>query len=328
MSSRIVSGVVVAALLSFAAPAFAQNNGAAAEALFVEAKKLAAAGKFAEACPKFAESNRLDRGAGTMIHLADCYEKNKQTASAWATYREAASAAQALNRRDWEKLANGRANALEPKLAMLVVKVADPAPKIEVKRDDAVIEKPSWGIKLPIDTGAHTVTANAPGFQPFTVKITIAADGEQKVVDVPKLTADAPAVATTTPPPPTTTPDSQPPPKVVVDDGADTRRTVGYIVGGVGIAGIGVGAVTGFLAIGKNKDSKDLCPTEGACPSKDGVDANDSAKKLGTISTIGFIAGGVLLATGAVLVITSRSKYALVPNIGPQNAGLTVAGRF
>src|SRR6185295_18781275 len=86
-------------------PAFAGNE-VAAEALFGEAKKLAAAGKYAEACPKFAESNRLDRGAGTMIHLGDCYEKNKQSASAWATYKEAASAAQAINRKDWEKLSN------------------------------------------------------------------------------------------------------------------------------------------------------------------------------------------------------------------------------
>ena len=79
--------------------AFAGGNEAAAEALFDEAKKLANDGKFAEACPKFAESNRLDRGAGTLIHLADCYEKNKQTASAWATFKEAASAAQAISRR-------------------------------------------------------------------------------------------------------------------------------------------------------------------------------------------------------------------------------------
>src|ERR1700712_5045212 len=92
---------VSCALVLFAGPALAAD-AVTAEALFDEAKKLAAAGDFAKACPMFAEANRLDRGAGTLLHLADCYEKNRQSASAWATYKEAASAAQALNRPEWE----------------------------------------------------------------------------------------------------------------------------------------------------------------------------------------------------------------------------------
>src|SRR4051794_40657418 len=45
----------------------------AAEALFDEGKLLAKAGKYSEACPKFAESLRLDTGIGIMLFLADCY---------------------------------------------------------------------------------------------------------------------------------------------------------------------------------------------------------------------------------------------------------------
>src|SRR6187399_829900 len=103
-----LAAFTLSALMLRSVPARAGDE-AAAEALFLEAKKLAAAGKLAEACPKFAESNRLDRGAGTLIHLADCYEKNGQSASAWATFKDAASAAQALGRGDWQKLATQRA---------------------------------------------------------------------------------------------------------------------------------------------------------------------------------------------------------------------------
>ena len=161
---RLVPAVLAAASLVLLAPSAAwAGNEAAAEALFVEAQKLVKEKKYAEACPKFAESNRLDRGAGTLIHLADCYEKNKQTASAWATYKEAASAAQALGRADWQKLATQRSNALEPKLAKLTIKVSDPVDKLEVTKDGAPYAQASWGVALPVDVGSHTVEASAPG---------------------------------------------------------------------------------------------------------------------------------------------------------------------
>ncbi len=323
-----VGGLVSCTVLAAAAPARA-GDAAAAEALFVEGKKLVQQGKYAEACPKFAESNRLDRGAGTLIHLADCYEKTKQTASAWATYKEAASAAQALGRQDWEKLANKRANALEPTLAKLTIKVTEPADKIEVARDGTAVSQASWGVALPIDSGAHTIEASAPGRKPFKTSVTIAKDGDKAEVTVPKLDAeDKPAVAATSPPTPATT--TTPPPARGGDDGSG-QRTLGFIVGGVGLVGVGVGAVTGLMAMSKNNQSKDKCPNAGACADRAGVDANDSAKTLGLVSTIGFIAGGVGLAAGAFLIFTagpSKTGLRVVPTAGPKDAGLSLGGTF
>jgi hypothetical protein len=318
------------------APALAGNE-AAAEALFIEAKKLAAEGKLADACPKFAESNRLDRGAGTLIHLADCYEKNHQSASAWATFREAASAAQGLGRADWEKLANQRANALEPKLAKLTIKVLEPADKIEVTRDGSPTSHASWGVAIPVDVGTHVVQASAPGRKTFKTSLVIRTDGDRDEVVVPKLetpvagAAAAPGAA-----------------KPAGADGAShgsSQSTIGYVVGGIGIAGVAVGAVTGLMAIGKNNESKQACPEAGACASNDAVEAADSAKKLGTVSTIAFIAGGLGVAVGAVLVLTapsssgdhgsSTSKSAastrglrVVPSTDGRSAGMSFLGVF
>jgi hypothetical protein len=75
--------------------------------LFEQGKALVERGNFPDACPKFAESLRLDPGLGTMLWLADCLENNGQTASAWAQFKEAAAAA-ALSRDPREKIARER----------------------------------------------------------------------------------------------------------------------------------------------------------------------------------------------------------------------------
>src|SRR6185503_5066326 len=93
---RIASAVFITSALLLAAPASAEPSAAdkaVADALFTEGKKLLAAGRAAEACPKFVESQRLDPGLGTMLNLADCLEQIGQTASAWGLFNELEDAA-------------------------------------------------------------------------------------------------------------------------------------------------------------------------------------------------------------------------------------------
>lgn len=336
---RTSVGVAMAFVVVCAsARAHAGGDEAAAEALFVEAKKLAAQKKYAEACPKFAESNRLDRGAGTLIHLGDCYEKNKQAASAWATYKEAASAAQALGRKDWEKLATQRANALEPKLARLTIVVDKGNGTIEVSRDGTSVAQASFGLPIPVDVGQHTVEATAAGHKPFKTTATVSKDGETVEVTVPKLEADA--VAAPSPPPKPAETATVTAPKAS-DDGSG-QRTIGFVVGGIGVAGLAAGAITGLMAMSKSSDAKATCATDGPCASREAVDASESAKTLGLVSTIGFIAGGVALAAGAALVFTApkegdtgakaaaakRPTFRVAPTAAPTGGGLTVLGVF
>ena len=331
---RASTAALTLGFLLVSLPAFAGNE-VAAEALFGEAKKLAAAGKYAEACPKFAESNRLDRGAGTMIHLGDCYEKNKQSASAWATYKEAASAAQAINRKDWEKLANDRASALEKKLAHLTIKVEAANDRAEVTRDGTVISKAEWAVPIPVDIGAHAVEAKQNGFKTFTTNVTVSKDGDNVEVTVPALEQETPVVAPQVPqnqpPPPTPQPVTEPPADADKGGGSG-QRTLGFAVAGLGVAGIAVGAITGLMAVGKSNDAKTKCKTDGVCPVKSAVDDADSAKSFATISTIGFIIGGVAAGAGAVLIFTApsgkKTGVRIVPEAGPSSAGLTVLGAF
>src|SRR4051812_42817536 len=112
------------ALLSGAAAA-QDRDPAAAQALFDAARELTRQGKFAEACPKFQESNRLDPGLGTRFHLADCYEQSGRVASAWATFLEVASIARSSNQAEREKVATQRAEKLQARLPRLVINVPE-----------------------------------------------------------------------------------------------------------------------------------------------------------------------------------------------------------
>ncbi len=308
-------------------PAFAGDE-AAAEALFLEAKALAGQGKYGEACPKFAESNRLDRGAGTLIHLGDCYEKSHRTASAWATFKDAASAAQALGRADWQKLAAQRAAALEPKLARLTLRVIDPAPKIEVTRDGVRTSEASWNTAIPVDVGTYAIAVSAPSRQAFATSVTVTKDGDRIEIVVPRLKEQT-AAAT---PRPSARPDDAP---------GSGRRTLGLVIGGVGIAGAATGAVLGLVAIGKNTESKRECPSDGPCANPDAVDANESAKSYGLASTIAFIVGGVGLGAGTLLYLTAPSgdpsrsartnvqrHVRIVPSVHDRSTSVSVVGVF
>ena len=80
---RLLGLLVALVVGSHARSVLAQNasDAAAAEALFDQGKAAMAAHRYSDACPKFHESNRLDEGIGTSLWLAECYEKNGQSAS-------------------------------------------------------------------------------------------------------------------------------------------------------------------------------------------------------------------------------------------------------
>jgi hypothetical protein len=77
--------------------------------------------------------------------------------------------------------------------------------------------------------------------------------------------------------------------------------------------------------MGKKSDVDSHC--SGAVCDAVGFEAQEDAKSAATISTIGFIAGGVLLAGAVALVVTApKSKSALV--IAPANAGMKLLLSF
>ena len=332
----VYSSVLVSAL---ACPSRASAQGAssqaAAQALFDEGKRLMTAGALAEACPKFAESQKLDPGAGTLLNLAACYERNGQTASAWATYTDAAIAAERGNRADWATKARQKAAALQPKLSKLSILVphTSEVAGLEVKRDGAVIGAGEWALPIPVDPGPHVVEASAPSRKKWTTTVQVGTSKDQVAVSVPSLEdaeVPAPVAASTTAPNPTSAPPAEP-----ERSNGSTQRVLGLGLVGAGVVGVAIGGLFGLNAKSKNDDAKAFCNGDESRCSAPGVAAVNDAKSSATISTVAFLAGGAALIGGAALFLTapkSTPTTASAPRLQaswmPGGAGLTMRGAW
>ncbi|HEY5372894.1 MAG TPA: hypothetical protein VIK01_04375 [Polyangiaceae bacterium] len=196
-------------LLASSAQALAEphDDAAAAQALFEQGKKLMAAGKQADACPKFAESQRLDPGVGTLLNLAACYEASGRYASAWSTFLEGESAARADKNAGAARVARSRADALTNKLSKLTITVTHPdTPGLEVHRNDTVVGQAQWQLPIPADPGAHHISASAPGRKPWRTEVELKGAGSTVEISVPDLVVEPVAAAAPAAPPPAPSP--------------------------------------------------------------------------------------------------------------------------
>jgi hypothetical protein len=319
--AALCAGFVLAPL-----PAAAQNSDsdrALAESLFESGRKLMAEKKYAEACPKLAESFRLDPTTGTLLNLAVCHRDEGRIASAWAEFKDAAALARRDGRADREQFAQEQVSALEPRLPRLTISVAGESEGLSISRDETAIGKPAWGVPVAVDPGNHAIAATAPGYRKWETTIAIA-ERENKTVTVPALEAD-PTAGTAAESAPASSQqvspgaaDQGPAPSPGVNKG---KRVASYVAFGVGAVGLGVGAFFGIDAMSKKSDSDDKC-TPGC--NQEGVDLSEDARTSARISTVGFGVGLVGIGVGTWLLLTSGS-----PQGAPATARLPAkAGAF
>jgi hypothetical protein len=305
------------ALALTAPPAGAQSatDSATAESLFNEALALLANKKAAEACPKLEASQRLDPGVGTLLYLADCYQQVGRTASAWGTFREAAYLAKSA-KDDRENVAVESARNLEPKLSYLTVQVTQPpGVTLEVKRDGKLMQDALWNTAIPVDPGDHTIEATAPGKKPWSATLNVGEGPRQESVAVPAL-EDAPVVVPAAP-----VQMSAPPPEP--PHTANTQKTVGWVLLGVGSAGLITGGVLALLARGDNNDAKSECRPDliRLCNPK-GVELGNSARSKATWAGISAGVGIAALGTGVTLLLIAA------PASSQASTGVSLAARL
>jgi hypothetical protein len=174
----------------------------AALAVFRKAQELVAEQRFGEACPLFEEVVRIEpRAIGARLQLADCYERTGRVASAWTAYSVAGDAAAAENQTERVRLAREKVEALRPKVPELTIAVGAEAQTVvglEVKRNGVLVGNAQWGMPVPVDPGAHVVSASGTGRKPWTMTIRLEA-GDKGTLEVPGL-AEEPMLPARAPP--------------------------------------------------------------------------------------------------------------------------------
>ena len=324
------AGLAALAVIALLCPA---AHASPADDAFKQGRELMKAGKYAEACVAFNESQRLDPSLGTQFNIAQCEEKTGKLASALRIYKDLAQYDTNGTRR---AAAADLAGKLEPRVPKLQVQLSAKPAGIVVTVDGAACTACLTGA-TPVDSGTVTIVVKAPGFKGATATATVAEDAKLTTVPI-KLEPAAPTVVPVKPTtPPSAMPIALPPPAVTTQSDApprSRRKTYAMVAVAGGGAVLATGVVFGILARGKWNDAKAVCGGSTTCPTDaDTMRATalgDSASSRANVSTALVIAGGVIAAAGVVLYVTrpKEAPVAISASLAPGNAGLAIAGRF
>jgi hypothetical protein len=326
MTRRLATGARLLAALLVSPALSAEPNStqrAAAEALFQRGTELMDAERYKEACEKFQASAELDSTLGTLLYLADCYDRAGQTASSWALFQEAGQKARRTGQNDRERIARERADDLKGRLSLLELRVAEEraVPGLELTVNGVAVPRASLNTPLPVDPGATRIEARAPNKKPWVASVTMPAGPVTRVVELGVLEDLPPS---TEPAALGTTRDAEP------ERGSSTQKTLGYVTGAAGIVALVAGGLFAYRAYDLNRRSKAECRAEdpNAC-TPSGVELREDAKQSAALSTIATAGGVGLVAGGLVIVLTAPPKSAPRERAGKGlGATLAVRGAF
>lgn len=287
-----------------------------------------------KACPALRQSYRLDPQPVVLFHLARCEEEAGNVATAVTNYEgylekfDKMSPTEQRNEAEHEEHAAARREALLRVLPRLTLRLPDDAPAgIKVTRTTAdglqvalVLNKP-----LVTDPGELVLRVSAPGHRDVEQRVVIKR-GEQKTVELPLPIVDKDAersarVGRPLEPVPSYLPS--------LEGESKGQRIAAYVAGGVGVAAIAVGAISGAYTWSQKSTIETECL--GRICNLQGQEAKDTASTFGTVSTVTFAVGGVALALGIIVYVTapSKSKLSAIPSlVVARPSGMEVAWQW
>ncbi len=310
-----------------AAPAFADPE-ADAKDLFARGRELRANDDCGSAAPLFRKAWQIyPRGLGSLRNLAECEEQLGHYASArraWLDLKRALITAPPDPKYEgWEQDAEEAAERLKPKVASFVVDVYVRSPEgealaneksgVELFVNGESIGTTLVGTPLERDPGTYRLRAQVAGAKPVEQEVTLAAGDNPRVTM--RLTIE---------------PKPEPVAPAVEDHSG--RRTVGWIVAGVGAAALIGSGVTFLLRNGAKSELDEKCPSHNGCP-ESLRDTVETGETMTTLTNVLLPVGVLGVAAGLTLVFTSGSsasarKAGTAVRVMPSLGGVTFSGRF
>jgi hypothetical protein len=290
------------------------------------------AGADERSCPELRASYRDDPRPQTLFDLAKCEEKAGRIATAAATYDEyikvydRLSEPEKLEEREREQLAVSRKEALAGELPHITLTLPKDAPEgTRITRKNPYGGEPidmMLNVPLLIDPGEHFVTVDVPG-RPRWARRFFVQKGDKKTIEL-----EVPAGEKGTETPSRVGKPVEPVPVYLpqMEPQMSSLRKAAWVTAGIGAVGVVVGAVAGGLFLGASGRVEKNCMNN-VC-NRAGEEATDQARTTGPVSLAGLIAGGVVLAAGAVMFVVDPSpmQFSGIPRrVKIGSAGLTGA---
>jgi hypothetical protein len=178
------------------------------------------------------------------------------------------------------------------------------------------------GRALDVDPGEHAFAFTGPDGKKVEQRVVVREREKGKVVAV-----------VIGEPPPSAKPASDGSAAAPPPSGMSPLKLGGFVTGGLGVGGLVVGSIFGVVA--GNDLGAPHCDAQKTCE----PGAIGNAKSAATVSTIGFVAGGVLLAGGVTMILlapsskqsngaASTARVMATPLVGDRTGGLSVQGAW
>ncbi len=290
--------VTAVSATTMAAPSAA--DVAVAQRSFDEARALFGAGKTAEACEKFAQSQHLDPKLGTLLNLAICHEKLGKVASAWSEFHDARSIATAGALKERVQFADEHLATLAPLLSYVRVRMDGQtrASAPTVRLDGEPVDPAALDTDIPVDPGDHQIVVTTRDGRSWKGAARTART-DKVTLTVPHL---VPLLVKATPAAPAKEP------------AAHGRRTAGLVTMGASLAVGAAGGVFGFMAISARKDAEAACA---ANQCDDGRAKNDTGMTYAWTSNALLGAAGLAFVAGAILFFSDLGGARATVSLGP-----------
>lgn len=185
---------------------------------------------------------------------------------------------------------------------------------VSVSMDGKPLADRLEGTAISIDPGQHSFHFESAGVPPVDKSFVLHESEKERRERIPfsapiGAAAPLPAVAATS-----------------VASSWSSLKTVGVVIGGAGIVGLGIGSAFGVMAA-SDKNSAG-CDANGYCAPGPLGDARTHAN----VSTVAFVAGGVMLASGVALVLFapsgSKGSVEVAPAVAEKSGSLVLRGVF